>query len=201
MREQLSESVNAAFDKHCQNQIVADGIAQLPNTKLVLALLNDCFAQGALYAQQRCEKEHAASLRQPARAEAGEWVMVPRELLIKAEHFIYQRSRNKDRDAIRVGVALARLLAAAPCPTPERAEAGDIKQALEFLGNAMRSDPYYAWVWHCNVAMVAHDAGAPHYEANQHAADFMRKAFNVDTRKSEHFPAAPCRDTAQEDGK
>lgn len=60
------------------------------------------------------------------------------------------------------------------------------KQALAVLSNAMQSDPGYAWSWHCNIAMVAQDAGAPHDKANERAVDFMRSAFNVDTSKGPH---------------
>jgi hypothetical protein len=57
------------------------------------------------------------------------------------------------------------------------------KGALTVLSKAMQDDPGYAWSWHCNVAMVAQDAGAPHDKANERAADFMSRAFSVDTSK------------------
>ena len=56
-------------------------------------------------------------------------------------------------------------------------------EAMQELSRYMQIDPEYAWSWHCNVAMVAQDAGAPHKEANERAADFMRRAFDVDTSK------------------
>ncbi|MCL4316518.1 MAG: hypothetical protein M1527_06755 [Gammaproteobacteria bacterium] len=56
------------------------------------------------------------------------------------------------------------------------------KQAMDALRKAMEEDYGYAWSWHCNVAMAAVDAGAPHKEANERAAGFMRNAFGVDTR-------------------
>lgn len=62
------------------------------------------------------------------------------------------------------------------------------KHAMAALTEAMKADPEYAWSWHCNIAMVAVDAGAPHQEANERAAGFMRTAFDVDTRSSPHFP-------------
>jgi hypothetical protein len=47
----------------------------------------------------------------------------------------------------------------------------------------MRTDPDYAWTWHCNIAMVAQDAGAPHKEANIRAGDFMNMLFGVRTNR------------------
>lgn len=48
----------------------------------------------------------------------------------------------------------------------------------------VQNDPDYAWSWHCSLAMMAQDAGAPHRAANERAADFMRGMFGVDVRKS-----------------
>jgi hypothetical protein len=59
------------------------------------------------------------------------------------------------------------------------------KGALEVLSKAMQSDYDYAWSWHCNVAVSAIDAGAPHKEANERAADFMFRAFGV---RTDHSP-------------
>jgi hypothetical protein len=47
----------------------------------------------------------------------------------------------------------------------------------------MLKHPDYAWSWHCNLAMMAYDAGAPHRDANIRAADFMKYCFGVNTRK------------------
>jgi hypothetical protein len=55
------------------------------------------------------------------------------------------------------------------------------KEAVECLSAAFKADPDYAHTWHCNIAMAAIDAGAPHKEANERAADFMSRAFGVDT--------------------
>lgn len=55
------------------------------------------------------------------------------------------------------------------------------EQALDALTARMRADPDYAWGWHANLAMMAVDAGAPHAEANERAAGFMRMCFDVDT--------------------
>ena len=64
------------------------------------------------------------------------------------------------------------------------------KKAMEDLAFSMSIDPDYAWSWHCNIAMVAQDAGAPHKEANERSADFMMRAFGVDTSKPPVMPAA-----------
>lgn len=58
----------------------------------------------------------------------------------------------------------------------------DIKKAIKVLSIAMREDPAFAWGWHCNIAMVAQDAGAPHEQANKQTAAFMRHTFNVDIK-------------------
>ena len=62
------------------------------------------------------------------------------------------------------------------------------QRALKDLSIAMQIDPGLAWAWHCNIAMVAQDAGAPHKGANERAADFMRRAFDVDTTKPPVWP-------------
>jgi hypothetical protein len=53
--------------------------------------------------------------------------------------------------------------------------------ALERLSRAMKSDPEYAWGWHCNIASAAMDEGLDHAAANRAAARFMHAAFGVDT--------------------
>lgn len=65
-------------------------------------------------------------------------------------------------------------------PVPE-AQAIDTSTALSVLSKAMQDDADFAWAWHCNIAMTAQDAGAPHDLANVWAANFMRRAFDVDT--------------------
>lgn len=57
-----------------------------------------------------------------------------------------------------------------------------LKFAWWVIKRAMKTDPSYAWGWHCNLAMMAYDAGAPHDEANARAADFMEIVFDADTR-------------------
>jgi len=56
-----------------------------------------------------------------------------------------------------------------------------IRIALWILRRAMKNDPDYAWSWHCNIAMVAQDAGASHKEANERTSDFMHNLFGVRT--------------------
>ena len=56
-----------------------------------------------------------------------------------------------------------------------------VPKALAALSSAMQSDPDFAWTWHCNIAMTAQDAGAPHDRSNVWAANFMQRAFGVDT--------------------
>lgn len=65
-------------------------------------------------------------------------------------------------------------------PVPA-AQADDARSALAVLSRAMQRDADFAWAWHCNIAMTARDAGAPHDRANIWAANFMRRAFDVDT--------------------
>ena len=55
------------------------------------------------------------------------------------------------------------------------------KEAMDRLKFAMKDDPSYAWSWHCNIAMVAYDAGADSNSSNLRAANFMHNIFDVDT--------------------
>lgn len=56
--------------------------------------------------------------------------------------------------------------------------------AMKVLAETMKNDPEYAWSWHCNLAMLAVDAGACHDKANIRAADFMLSAFKIDTSRN-----------------
>jgi hypothetical protein len=58
----------------------------------------------------------------------------------------------------------------------------DVFPPLKLLADALQADPDYAWTWHCNLAMMAIDAGAGYVEAQRGAANFMHRAFGVDTR-------------------
>ena len=60
------------------------------------------------------------------------------------------------------------------------------KLAFWILRYLMRRDPSYAWVWHCNLAMMAYDAGATHQEANHRAASFMLRIFGVNTTRDQY---------------
>ncbi len=63
------------------------------------------------------------------------------------------------------------------------------EEALKTISDAMSADLSYAWGWHCNVAMVAVDAGADHKEANERAASFMRNTFDVDVTQMKEYKA------------
>jgi len=60
---------------------------------------------------------------------------------------------------------------------------GEIKKAIEVLSKEMQEDEGYAISWHCNLAMMAQDAGAEYKSSNEQAAQFMQRAFGVDTSK------------------
>lgn len=60
---------------------------------------------------------------------------------------------------------------------------------FEQFCRALQADFAWAWSWHCNLAMLAQDAGAPHREANERAADFMERAFGVKVNDSAEFKA------------
>lgn len=63
------------------------------------------------------------------------------------------------------------------------------KIALDALNIAMIKDNSYAWSWHCNLAMMAYDAGAPHKESNERAASFMRILFDIDVTEYPEYKA------------
>lgn len=74
---------------------------------------------------------------------------------------------------------------------PSQRQEPSIAESLAILSKAMHDDPGYAWTWHCNIAMVAQDAGAPHAESNRQAAGFMHRAFGVHTTPPEGFATPP----------
>jgi len=55
------------------------------------------------------------------------------------------------------------------------------EEAINVLSAAMKSDPELALGWHCNLAMMALDAGAPHKESNTRAGELMHRIFGVRT--------------------
>jgi hypothetical protein len=71
-------------------------------------------------------------------------------------------------------------------------------EALTVIHDAFVADPNYAWSWHCNIAMAAVDAGAPHQAANERVADFMSHAFKFDTRQCTEYVARAAELSAQE---
>lgn len=70
---------------------------------------------------------------------------------------------------------------------PSPASAPD---AMRVVLDAMRSDPEYAWSWHCNIAMAFVDEGGDHAMANHAAARFMRSLAGVDP--AHELPAHPA---------
>jgi len=64
-----------------------------------------------------------------------------------------------------------------------------VAKAMQTVIDAMRSDPDYAWSWHCNIAMAFVDAGGDHYTGNQGAARFMRILASVEP--AHELPTVP----------
>jgi len=62
-----------------------------------------------------------------------------------------------------------------------------MQNPIEPLKKAMQEDFEFAWAWHCNLAMLAIDAGADRFRANRKAAEFMLSAFDVDVTQSERY--------------
>jgi len=71
----------------------------------------------------------------------------------------------------------------------------EVKNAFEIIQAAMIEDELemlgsYAYSWHCNIAMMCHDAILAHDDqadfahkvGNDAASRFMKLCFNVDTR-------------------
>ena len=58
-----------------------------------------------------------------------------------------------------------------------------VKEAFNTLQQAMHDDPNYAWSWHCNLAMSAHDCGVDYETSNKIAHEFMRRLFEVNTKE------------------
>ena len=62
-----------------------------------------------------------------------------------------------------------------------------VSDAFNVLQKYLQDDEDYAWSWHCNIAMNAVDAGAPHLEANVVTAGFMRRCFGIDTQHLKQY--------------
>lgn len=86
---------------------------------------------------------------------------------------------------------LHKLMEAAQHPLASTQQAEEVPAAMKVVLEAMRSDPDYAWSWHCNVAMAFVDAGGDHYTANQGAARFMQLLAGVEP--AHELPEAPSR--------
>ena len=85
------------------------------------------------------------------------------------------------------------LTLATPKPEPMTSDpVAEVPNAMKIVTAALLSDPEYAWAWHCNIAMAAHDEGVGHYAANKAAARFLSiLAPGLDTSKHLGFPSKP----------
>jgi hypothetical protein len=75
-------------------------------------------------------------------------------------------------------------------PIKPAGDGGEVARAFMVLTRAMRSDPDYAWSWHCNIAMSFYDvalliepSAERHKVSNEAAARFMKQCFGADTSK------------------
>jgi hypothetical protein len=72
-----------------------------------------------------------------------------------------------------------------PPPAEESRSDGETATVvMEMMRSLMQTDESWAWSWHCNLAMMAIDAGADRLSANCGAANFMRQAFEIDMTTS-----------------
>lgn len=55
-----------------------------------------------------------------------------------------------------------------------------IQKAKATLSRAMKDDPDFAWVWHCNIAMQFNDIGVSHEIANEGATRVMKLCFDAE---------------------
>ena len=105
-----------------------------------------------------------------------------REALRKVRPYLEDGANHGD-DAVE----LLKLVDEAPT-----APAEEVPEAMKVVTSALLNDPDYAWAWHCNIAMAAHDGGLSHYAANKAAARFLSMlAPGLDTSKHPGFPAEP----------
>lgn len=61
-----------------------------------------------------------------------------------------------------------------------------VPECMRILSSAIRDDPWYAWSWHCNIAMSYVDEGVTPEQGNKAAARFMKNCFDVDTSSLPH---------------
>lgn len=60
--------------------------------------------------------------------------------------------------------------------------------AFTALKDLIKTDPEYAWAWHCNLAVPIVDAlGVSHTKANEAAALIMAQMFDHDITQHPHF--------------
>lgn len=59
--------------------------------------------------------------------------------------------------------------------------------AMAVVCAALRNDPEYAWGWHCNLTMMAYDAGAPHPVASEGSARFLQILADINVRHDPRF--------------
>ncbi len=59
----------------------------------------------------------------------------------------------------------------------------EASMTVDAYQKVVQSDSDFAWAIFCNLAVMAQDAGAPHKESYERAADLMRNWFGVDVRK------------------
>lgn len=87
--------------------------------------------------------------------------------------------------------------------------AAEATSPIKGLADAMKADPEYAWGWHCNIAMAAHDSGAgPHSACNKGAALFLSRLTDgaVDTTQhpayaqTQELPKSQVGQTAKSSG-
>jgi predicted HicB family RNase H-like nuclease len=62
----------------------------------------------------------------------------------------------------------------------ERSEPDAVASVMRMMKSLMQINESWAWGWHCNLAMMAYDAGANSLAANKQAAQFMMNAFGID---------------------
>lgn len=118
---------------------------------------------------------HPAPVAQEAKPSAWMWESNSGE--VRFEEFSSQYPQKPIDNAVPLYAA----------PVAQESTAPTAKVAMDILRDAMQADPEYAWSWHCNLAMMAYDAGASHGPANKWAANFMKIAFDCDTSKNEHY--------------
>ena len=59
----------------------------------------------------------------------------------------------------------------------------EVSNGYKKFKKSLQNDPMYAWTWHCNIAMTAYDKGVDHKTANKIAHNFMKLAFDVETKE------------------